>query len=40
MSKGIHANTRQGLRPTKKGEVVVHGGGGFHIVKKKQRKGA
>lgn len=32
--KGIHANTRSGLRPLKKGEKVVYGGGGFHIVKK------
>lgn len=32
--KGIHANTRSGLRPLKKGEKVVYYGGGFHIVKK------
>lgn len=36
--KGIHANERSGLRPLKKGEVVVYGGGGFHI-KKKGSKG-
>lgn len=38
MPKGIHANTRGGLRPLKKGEEVVYGGAGFHIVKKKQGK--
>ncbi len=35
--KGIHANMRSGLRPLKPGEVVVYGGGGFHIVKKDSR---
>jgi len=38
--KGIHANTRGGLRPLKKGEEVVYGGAGFHIVKKKEAKTA
>ncbi len=37
--KGIHANTRSGLRPLKKGEQITYYGGGFHIVKKKKRKG-
>ena len=31
--KGIHANERNGLRPPRKGEKVVYGGGGFHIKK-------
>jgi len=35
MKKGIHAKTRQGLRPLKKGEKVVYWGGGFHIVKRR-----
>ena len=35
--KGIHANERSGLRPLKTGETVAYGGGGFHIVKKKER---
>ena len=38
MKKGIHANKRSGLRPIKKGEQVVYGGAGFHIVKKKGGK--
>ena len=39
MAKGIHANTRGGLRPLKSGEKVVYYGGGFHIEKKvKKRK--
>ena len=37
MAKGIHANTREGLRPLKSGEMVVYYGGGFHIVKKDKR---
>ena len=36
--KGIHANTREGLRPLKPGEQIVYGGGGFHIVKKEKPK--
>lgn len=36
--KGIHANTRSGLRPIKAGEKVVYGGAGFHIVKKGGKK--
>jgi len=36
--KGIHANTRSGLRPLKKGEAVGYGGGGFNIYKKKKGK--
>lgn len=38
MRKGIHANTRSGLRPLKPGERVVYGGAGFHIIKKKRKK--
>ena len=37
--KGIHANTKAGLRPLKSGEKIVYGGAGFHIIKKaKARK--
>lgn len=36
--KGIHANTKNGLRPTKTGEKVVYGGAGFHIIKKQKSK--
>ncbi|KKN72355.1 hypothetical protein LCGC14_0411820 [marine sediment metagenome] len=38
MAKGIHTNTRGGLRPLKDGEQVVYWGGGFHIVKKEAAK--
>jgi len=32
-TRGIHADTRSGLRKLKKGEKVTYSGGGFHIVK-------
>ena len=38
MAKGIHANTREGLRPLKPGEKVVYYGGGLHIEKKSKKK--
>jgi len=38
MGKGIYANTREGLRPLKQGEIVSYWGGGFHIVKKDKKK--
>lgn len=31
--KGLHGNSKSDLRSLKKGEKVVYGGGGFHIVK-------
>ena len=31
--KGIHGNKKSDLRPIKKGEKIVYGGAGFHIVK-------
>jgi len=31
--RGIHANTRSGLRKLKKGEKIVYDEAGFHIVK-------
>lgn len=36
--KGIHANTREGLRPLKPGEKIVYWGAGFHIEKKDKKK--
>ena len=38
-NKGIHANTKSGLRPLKKGETIAYGGTGFNIVKKHPPKG-
>lgn len=34
----IHADKKSELRPLKKGEKIVYGGGGFHIVKDKPVK--